>query len=195
MSLIVHRIGAEANTGSAGRVGTGRKAENITRARAVFEEQDTPNKPPATYPLEPHIEIESSPGKFHRYWLADGLGLDEYTGIQAAIAEATDGDPSAADGVNRVMRLPGFYHQKNPAHPHLVTITREGAGLPYSAEQIRAAFPPVVGTRTNSKGKAGAFPRWDKPKTGIEHSEVLKALDERGHLIGENKKAGGWDIL
>ena len=60
--------------------GTGRTVDHITRARAVFEEQDTPNKPPATYPLEPHIEVESSPGKFHRYWLADGLTLEEYTG-------------------------------------------------------------------------------------------------------------------
>ena len=43
--------------------GAGRTVDHITRARAVFEEQDTPNKTPANYPLEPHIEVESQPGK------------------------------------------------------------------------------------------------------------------------------------
>ena len=68
--------------------GTGRTVDNITRARAVFEEQDTPNKPPATYPLEPHIEVESSPGKFHRYWLADGLTLEESQAYRPALPNA-----------------------------------------------------------------------------------------------------------
>ena len=167
--------------------GNGRKVENITRPRAVFEEQDTPNKPPATYPLEPHIEVESSPGKFHRYWLADGLTLDEWQAIQAGIAERYEGDPSAADGVNRVMRLPGFLHQKNPAAPHLVRITHESGGQPYTAEQIRAAFPPAAGSSTDT-GKG------EKPKNGFDHSPVLQELDRRGHFISANP-GGGWDIL
>ena len=167
--------------------GTGRTAAHIIRARAVFEEQDTPNKPPADYPLEPHIEVESSPGKFHRYWLADGLTLGEYTSIQAGIAERYQGDPSAADGINRVMRLPGFYHQKKPDSPHLVTITHESGGKPYSAEQIRVAFPAAAGSDNNTGNR-------EKPKNGFEHSPVLNELARRSHFIGANP-GGGWDIL
>ena len=85
------------------------------------------------------------------------------------------------------MRLPGFFHQKNPAQPHLVTITHESGGQTYSAEQIRGAFPPAAGSG-NSTGKK------EKPKNGFDHSPVLKELDRRGHFIGANP-GGGWDIL
>ena len=85
------------------------------------------------------------------------------------------------------MRLPGFFHQKNPAQPHLVTITHESGGQTYSAEQIRGAFPPATGSG-NSAGKK------EKPKNGFDHSPVLKELDRRGHFIGANP-GGGWDIL
>src|SRR5262245_39383336 len=47
--------------------GTGRKAENITRVRAVFSEDDDGYD--GSYPLEPSMTIESSPGHFHHYWL------------------------------------------------------------------------------------------------------------------------------
>jgi hypothetical protein len=36
--------------------GNGRTADHITRVRAVFEEQDTANKPPADYPLATCID-------------------------------------------------------------------------------------------------------------------------------------------
>ncbi len=38
--------------------GLGRKSENMTRVRAVFQEADTPNVP--IPPIKPHIVIESS---------------------------------------------------------------------------------------------------------------------------------------
>ena len=102
--------------------GNGRKVENITRPRAVFEEQDTPNKPPATYPLEPHIEVESSRGKYHRYWLADGLDAGRITReYRPALPNAIRGPPSAADGVNRVMRLPGFLSPEKPGNSHTLS--------------------------------------------------------------------------
>ena len=47
----------------------GRKAHNITHLRAVWQEEDGGNA--GTLPLEPSIVVESSPGKYHRYWLTD----------------------------------------------------------------------------------------------------------------------------
>ena len=161
----------------------GRRAEHITRTRAVFEEQDTIGKAPADYPLLPHLEVESSPGKFHRYWLVDGLSLDEWEGVQASIAERFESDSSAANGVNRVMRLPGFFHQKNPDNPHIVRLVEVNPEQAYTPEQIRAAFPPIP--------RADANP---KPELGLDHSEVLQELEARGHLIAQ-RRGGGWNIL
>lgn len=49
--------------------GSGRRLAYLKRIRAVFQEADEPDAP--VPPLKPHIVVESSPGKFHRYWLID----------------------------------------------------------------------------------------------------------------------------
>jgi putative DNA primase/helicase len=48
--------------------GMGRKEENIVRARAVFVDLDgSPLQPVLACLLEPHIIVESSPGRWHAY--------------------------------------------------------------------------------------------------------------------------------
>jgi hypothetical protein len=44
--------------------GRGRRNENVTRIRTVFQEDDGEGR---TLPLEPHVVNQLSPGKHHRY--------------------------------------------------------------------------------------------------------------------------------
>lgn len=117
--------------------GTGRKAANITRARAVFADFDGAPLPDA-WPLEPHAIIESSPGRWHAYWITDGLPLADFVPTMHAIAERFGSDRSVCD-VARVMRLPGFLHRKGA--PFRSRIIHESGAQPYSADTIRATFP------------------------------------------------------
>jgi hypothetical protein len=99
-----------------GVVHTGKKTcrtnDNVKRIRSVFCDLDgAPLEPILQAPLEPHIIVESSPGKWHAYWLTSDTSLDEFKGMQKALAAKYSGDPSVCD-LARVMRLPGFYHQK-----------------------------------------------------------------------------------
>ncbi|PBS11933.1 hypothetical protein CMZ82_12410 [Lysobacteraceae bacterium NML93-0792] len=123
----------------------GNKAAEITRVRAVFADFDPPKTSPmpepGAFPLEPHIMVESSPGKHHVYWLVDGLPLDEFTPTQEAIVARYGSDASVCDRP-RVMRVPGFIHRK--AEPFRARIIHESGALPYTAEAIRAAFPAVA---------------------------------------------------
>ena len=45
--------------------GNGRCKENIKSVRAVFQEDDSGYR--GSFPLEPSMVVESSPGRFHRY--------------------------------------------------------------------------------------------------------------------------------
>lgn len=120
----------------------GQKKDSITRVRAVFADTDgAPLEPIMACRLEPHFIVESSSGKWHAYWLVDGLPLDKFEGVQRRIAHRFGSDPSVHD-LPRVMRLPGFDHHK--AEPHRVRIIRESSGLPYSADAILAEFPPLA---------------------------------------------------
>jgi putative DNA primase/helicase len=93
--------------------GKGRKRENVIKVRSVFVDFDTPGgleKLKAAFP-PPHIIVESSPDKCHGYWLVANFPLDEFGAMQKALAARFDSDKTITER-NRVMRLPGFYHQK-----------------------------------------------------------------------------------
>jgi hypothetical protein len=93
--------------------GKGRKATNVQRVRAYFADFDGTQPPDvATVPLRPHAIIESSPGRWHWYWFIDGAPLAMFGAVQSAIAERFGSDPSMKD-LPRVLRLPGFLHQKH----------------------------------------------------------------------------------
>lgn len=117
--------------------GRGRGTKNIKRVRAVFADHDDPSRAPTKPPLKPHIVVDSSPGKSHRYWLSNDVGLDEFTSLQKALSGVLGTDGGVCD-LPRVMRLPGFFHQKGK--PHLVTIRETTERRKYKAGQLRQAF-------------------------------------------------------
>lgn len=69
----------------------------------------------AAYP-QPHFAVQSSPNKFHLYWLVEPYtGNEFYTIQQRKLAQMYDGDKMIIDPT-RVLRVPGFYHLKDAAH-------------------------------------------------------------------------------
>lgn len=90
-----------------------RTARNVIRVRAVFVDLDgAPLEPVRKAQVKPSIIVESSPGRWHAYWPLDECPLNQFKPIQMALAAKFLGDPSVND-LCRVMRLPGFLHQKN----------------------------------------------------------------------------------
>jgi hypothetical protein len=116
----------------------GRKVANLTRVRAIWVEDDTGASIPL--PLEPHLICETSPGKFHRILLVDGLTSEQHLQVQETLIALYGSDPNVKDLV-RVLRVPGFYHCKG--EPFRVRLLHESGADPYSAEEVLAAFPPV----------------------------------------------------
>ncbi len=87
-----------------------RRANNIVRVRALWQEDDN-GTGASVLPVKPHIVVESSPGKFHRYILISDVPLEEFDNLQQSMVDHYGSDPNAKD-IARVLRLPGFYHQK-----------------------------------------------------------------------------------
>lgn len=117
--------------------GEGRNAKSVQWVRTLFLDSDgkpLPEKPP----LEPHLIVQSSPGKYHMYWRVDGLELTDFAPLQKALAEHYGTDPSVHD-LPRVMRLPGFYHRKG--EPVRVDLLEASDHDPYSREEVLFAWP------------------------------------------------------
>ena len=118
--------------------GAGRKASNVLRVRAVFADLDgAPLAPVLAVPLQPHLVIESSPDRFHAYWLVSDCPLERFTPVQAAIAAKFCSDPKVKD-LPRVMRVPGFWHQKG--EPFLTRVQSAHAVAPYGLAQVIEAL-------------------------------------------------------
>lgn len=154
----------------------GRKKDNIIGLRAVFIEDDDDKVP--KLPLEPHMIVQSSEGKFHYYFLiTDGSGvIDEFSSVQQRLACDFGSDPAAID-LPRTLRLPGFFHLKiNPnkslqANPQIVEIIQIGKHSRYTWDEIKQEFPPV--SRRTIKPNSRL-----KPKSTIEDIEtILNEID------------------
>jgi hypothetical protein len=123
--------------------GKGRCAENIIKPRAVFVDLDgSPLEPVLQHPIKPHIIVQSSPGRYHAYWLVEGMLLNDFSGAQKSLIKIYDGDNSVHD-LPRVMRFPGFYHRK--AEPFLVSIISTNNAPPHPGDWFKAApYEPHV---------------------------------------------------
>jgi len=102
----------------------GRKVENITRVRAFFLDLDGAPLDPVREWEEPHILCETSPGRYHTFWLVNDCPLDAFRQVQKDLIETFGGDDCIHD-LPRVMRLPGFWHLKGD--PYMVRMIETGA--------------------------------------------------------------------
>jgi Primase C terminal 2 (PriCT-2)/Protein of unknown function (DUF3987)/RepB DNA-primase from phage plasmid len=185
---------------------TGRKSENITRVRAVWQEDDDGHGGP--FPLDPSLVVESSPGHFHRYWQvsdhwpADDRGRGDFAAVMARMVTSYGSDHRAKD-ISRVLRLPGFLHRKDPTRPHTVRIIEE-SNRRYTREQILRAFPPVEreARQHSNDWRSGnsdeeriaealrVIPSDDRDTWLQVGMAVKDALGDRGRSLWDNWSAG-----
>lgn len=108
--------------------------DNVLSAQANYE------KAAVSHP-QPHFAVQSSPGKFHIYWLVEPYAGNEfYTLMQRKLRQLYDGDRNVIDAT-RVLRVPGFYHLK--AQPFLVTMWGLGVNPRYPTATIQQALEAV----------------------------------------------------
>jgi hypothetical protein len=121
--------------------GHGRKEENVIRIRAFYLDLDgSPLEPVLAWELPPHIIIETSAGRYQAYWLVRDCPVDKklFSTIQVALCNRFGGDPAVTKDLCRVMRMPGFIHQKN--EPFLSRIIKLMDAPPYTTEDILRAL-------------------------------------------------------
>ena len=147
----------------------GRKKENITRVRAIWQEDDDGYS--GGFPLQPSIVVETSPGRFHRYWFFTAhppMPIEMFDGFMARMIQSYGSDEGAAD-LTRVMRLPGFFHNKRePTLTKLVDVT----GARYPFWEAAKAFKPLSGRKQDDLSGAKI-----RPVTVVVHDSTEWEVD------------------
>lgn len=183
LSRVLHNLAELANLNAKGAGvfmmvnagdGQGRKTANVINVRAYCADFDGAPLP-QVWQLHPSLIVETSPGKFHVYWIlweVEAAPLDRlaWNAQQEAIARAVGSQPDDCKGLNRVMRLPGYLHQKGePFTSRIVSST----GARFTLAQIPAAFPLPI--------RQIALPCPDQPTGG--YSSTTEATAQRKYAL------------
>lgn len=168
--------------------GNGRRLENIQAVRAVFVDLDKAElQPVLDAPIPPSITVESSPGKYHAYWLVRGMPMRDFKPAQQKLAAMFDGDKAVCD-LPRIMRVPGFLHQKAEkpfrsrllrCEPELVWEWKDlanGLGLPIST-YLPTEIPE--GERNTTLFNLAAANAMTGTPRGACLTDLLRINDER----------------
>jgi len=112
----------------------GRTTKNITKVRSVFIDLDGAPLPDK-FDLQPNIILNTSPNKYHCYWLVDDMPIESFTLYQQALAAKFNSDPVVKD-LPRVMRIAGFFHNKSKPYP-IKIVKATSIDTPYKMAEIR----------------------------------------------------------
>jgi RepB DNA-primase from phage plasmid len=154
---------------------TKRTKTDITRCRAVWIEDDVTGCERDDFPIPPNIVVNSSPNKFHYYWLTDTTDTEQHQLVMQTMVDSWNCDPNARD-ISRVMRIPGFYHIKK--EKFLVTV-KYPVSHPYVWETVVDAFPPadkVVKPGHTSEGKFDRDHAAGQIASGDNYHDQLRSL-------------------
>jgi Primase C terminal 1 (PriCT-1)/RepB DNA-primase from phage plasmid len=125
-----------------------RNANNISAVRAYFAECDSVPADDikagiALLGLLPHIVTRSSRGKYHLYWCISGAPLAGFRETQKKLILLFGSDPQVHD-LPRVMRIPGFPHQKDGSRGEIVQLVETIVADNYSEVQFQTALASAL---------------------------------------------------
>ncbi len=126
------------------RSATGQRGNNfVTELTALFVDSDTGIIPLEKFRLSPSIRVGTPQGE-HSYWLlVPEQPVELFTDAQKQLI-AHFGTDKSINNLDRVLRLPGYFHRKGaPTRIDHVWFNYDAAGnLPrYTIDQVMAAYP------------------------------------------------------
>lgn len=125
---------------------TERTAEHATVGWAVYADADTCH--PDNFRLTPTFSNETSPGKWHCFWVLDEeKSAKELSDLSRLIATAHRDQGCDAGWIeSKILRIPGTTNTK---YEEKYTVQESSSGITYTADQIREAYSDIVIDTTN----------------------------------------------
>jgi RecA-family ATPase len=170
-----------------------RNSENIKEIRSQHVDcdgvsPDSIRRSMEALGLPPHIGVQSSRGKYHVYYRVHGVPLNEYSQTQKRLIRLFGSDPTVHD-LPRVMRVPGFPHQKDGSNNELVRLLHTSDRDSYSNADFQAALTRALELQARNR------PLKERALDGIgEPSPAWNQGFEEGHRNNECARRAGLAI-
>lgn len=127
--------------------GSKRGKDHVTKVRALFLDLDDPRTSlksmelARTYLPMPSIITTTSTSKYHLIWCVTDCPVNAFKQLQSNLSVTFGGDPQIKN-VDRVLRIPGFYHKK--LKPVKVSARVYGGSIGTAEFITQAAKAPVM---------------------------------------------------
>lgn len=177
------------------------KKSNITTLKALFIDTDDGDVKVLTERLKelnllPHLIVESSPNKYHLYFLLEPVIIggsdcvDKWIELQKFLASLVAGLDQSMTDINQVLRLPGFYHQKKDKF--LVRLVKTYTHGRYDLFDLHEK---LVGHSNNGADNSTSSPNLSQPINLTPSPDEYSGPDEYAgpspdEYSGQNEYAG-----
>ena len=172
---------------------------NVSDILTIIADDDkVRTKPRTDWPIPPSIVVETSKGKYHYYWkvIANGVLVTaaHCEGLKKQIAEQFNTDAAGVQGPNRVLRVPGFPHQKKDLFiSRLITAEPERQYTPAALDEAfgyEHIEPELVGNErrfllSELSGSSNVLAKLEEKKLVTNKKLAKKILDEVQNLENE----------
>lgn len=153
----------------------GRGAKDINIFRAMIVDSDGAPKP-NYWPYPPHAIIERDPLHWHAYWFIDGQAdADSWAFAQYQLALWFGGDDRMINA-DRVLRVPGFIHQKDLANPHTYDITY------FAPAEQRYNLMQLMSGYQLQGDKAILLSEWARKRSGQADVSIADYVDSPANI-------------
>lgn len=130
-------------------------------------------------PLKPSLVLESK-SSYHMYWFAKDWSIENRNDICNGLRNFFDWDPAVVD-ISRVLRLPWYYHCKNPQDKFMIWI-HDFHNVYYTEEDMMKAYPNKQSVselkRLNNKKETEAKRDlwWDYFRDRVKEMDTMEVL-------------------
>jgi hypothetical protein len=174
-----------------------RKTENLDSLVALYIDMEGDSKT-ALYSrlkrgLTPSYVIETKNG-FHAYWLIYDYDLETYKDDLAHRLQPFYNSDRKAMDVSRVLRVPDFFHLKDPSDPFLIRCLEYNPCIAYSPKSIADFYPNQIEekdlelkhefSKDMNKKFSGQSDFFDRVYN-MNCLDALKRLSGSPHVMGE----------
>lgn len=170
--------------------GMGRGKASITRLAAYFLDTDgAPVEPIMKAMPKPLGVTSSSEGNYHIYWRTEDP-MDNFRPTQKTLAQAFNCDEAMVN-LDRVVRIPGTWHVKNPQNPIQVKFQECDVRGVFTANDLLSHAPqavpsPVTGDTANmNNGLITTGERFEMPDTLPEGGRTHVLVSFAGQLAAQ----------
>lgn len=161
---------------------TGRAKGNIVGIVCIVLDDDERRDAPRSFPLDPWIIVESSPGRYHYYWRISGLSPAAYSKLAKRLAKKYGGDVAVAEPA-RAMRWPGFISHKR-ADRHVVRIVESHVKQEaWDAEEFAKNMSLIEGIALGVDNKATVTAAASDDDLEARVVEALKFVDANPYEV------------